>query len=814
VPKLFSNNFKKENTVAVSREELEAELENIVAAAEERAEFTRATEERAKFLDDPLNEFGHGFTTGISSIVGAPVDIVDAMLNAGGLKTDAPFGSGESIQDVLAELQNMPEGIPMEPQGIVGGAGEGLGVAAIVTPLMLAPFMKAAMDPNLDQRQGEETRKFHGGEKGSATRIPRSRAARVAFLLKQVGEKIAQTAVKHPKTFIASEAAASMAAGAGMQAAEERGIGPQGQMAVGLGAGTVAGLSPAAIPRMVKNAWRWGMKHFNPFRKSGAMPRAAEQMQLRAEDATAAADKLAAAIDPETGQLLPEFEGMTPARIIGEERLMAQEARVLADDPELDKLVREDLVSAIKRAEFELRGLYDTPQGKEAWEQAVFQRVAPDSVEITPGTAEEMLDQLYKAFTPMYEEFKGYPIRTGLYNQPRRTSLEVMINNVPETNRVMVDDATRAKVGRWLDSQYEGLHRTIKQVDGVDTFQSGDLLEFRSAIRAEARKAAKRQDMETVDLLKIAEEKVDVLLKDQLPEGTMAELGIVDSHYRNYKIAEDAVYRGAAGDRGLTPDSLLQSVRASASSKGAYARGEQLELRSLAATGRPISKLLNDPERIRRSVANMTEADLTNTQQDFFDTMLGKSMITDDQGVESLSGIKLKKTLQNFDEAAKAVRMDEGAMTRANTIADRLIMAQRPHPSPVGELYEDAPADILQLIATLIGAKHGQKVAGRGMGSSLVVAGFFAKKARDMLGKLTTNQARIILANSQTDPQLYNVLLTSAISEPASQAQAAQYLKAYLAEVTQRGLRQMGDKPDVTNYMEELERLRELEAAQ
>jgi hypothetical protein len=158
--------------------------------------------------------------------------------------------------------------------------------------------------------------------------------------------------------------------------------------------------------------------------------------------------------------------------------------------------------------------------------------------------------------------------------------------------------------------------------------------------------------------------------------------------------------------------------------------------------------------------------------------------------------------------------MDEGSMTRANDIADRLIMAQRKSPEALGELYEDAPADILQLVATLIGAKHGQKVAGRGMGSSMVLAGFFAKKARDLLGKLTSNQARIILANAQTDPELYNVLLTSATAEPAAQAASAQYLKAYLAEVTQRGLRQVGDKPDVTDYMEELDRLRELEAAQ
>jgi len=800
--------------MAVSREELEAELENIISAANERAEFERTTKERAEFLDDPINEFGHGYTTGISSIVGAPVDVVDAMLNAGGIRTDAPFGSGENIQDVLTELQNMPEGIPMEPQGAVGGAGEGLGVATVMTPLMLAPFMEAAMDPNFEMKQGQETRAFHGGPEGSPTRIPRSRAARIAFLLKQVGQEIAHTAVKRPKAFIASEAAAAMGAGAAMQAAEEAGAGQTGQMAAGLGAGTIAGISPSAIPRMVRNAWRWGMKNFNPFRKAGAMPRAAEQMQMRAEDATAAADKLAAAIDPETGQLRPEFEGMTPARIIGEERLMAQEARVLADDPELDKLVREDLVSAIKRAEFELRGLYDTPQGKEAWEQAVFQRVAPDHVEIQPGTAEEILDQLYGAFKPMYDEFKGYPIRTGLYNQPRRTTLETMIENVPETNRVMVDDATRAKVGRWLDSQYEGLHRTIKTVDGVETFQSGDLLGFRSNIRAEARRAAKRNDMETVDLLKIAEEKIDILLKDQLPEGTMAELGIVDSHYRNYKIAEDAVYRGAAGDRGLTPDSLLQSVRASASSKGGYARGEQLELRSLAASGRPVAKLLNDPERLRRNVANMTEADLQNTQRDFFDTILGKSMHTDDQGVEVISGAKLKKALQTFDESARAVRMDEGDMTRANEIADRLIMAQRSPEEAVAKLYEGGPLEILDLLAAYVGARRGQAIAGTGMGAPMVFAGRMSTATRKILHNLTTNHARQLLIDAQTDPVLYSKLLTSTTDEKLIQEEAAQYLKVYLAEIAQRTARQADDETEDRAYMEELEKLRQLEAAQ
>ena len=64
--------------MAVSREEMQAELEGIIAEAEEQAEFAKAAEERGRFLNDPVNEFGHGYTVGISEMVGAPVDVVNA----------------------------------------------------------------------------------------------------------------------------------------------------------------------------------------------------------------------------------------------------------------------------------------------------------------------------------------------------------------------------------------------------------------------------------------------------------------------------------------------------------------------------------------------------------------------------------------------------------------------------------------------------------------------------------------------------------------------------------------------------------------
>ncbi len=795
--------------MAANMEDLQAELDQIKANAEERSGLVQAAEDRSKFLDDPVNEFGHGFTMGISNSLGIPVDIVNGMLNAVGIQVDQPLGSGDSIHDVMAELQGYPEGLESEPTTVIEGAGEALGVAAIMTPAMLAPFMDAAFDPNLTDRQNVEYAKFKGS---MPNEYPRGRAARAAFLLKQIGQRIAKTAVEQPKTFIASEAAASMAAGAAMEYTEQLGARPAEQMAAGLGAGMIAGLSPSALPRMAKNAWRWGMKNFNPFRESGAMPRAAEQMQLRVEDQPGAAEKVAGMLD-ETGKIKPEMEGLTPARVTGEERLMAQEARVLADDAVLDKQVRDDLLSAIKRAEGELRSLYGTPRGKQNWEQAVFQRVAPDGVEITPGTSEEMLDQLYKSFKPLYAEFKGWPIVPNLVGT-RRTTLETMILNVPQTNRIMVEESTRLKVGRRLESMMDGLTRRLKTMKGAgDTkvWDSGDILAFRSDLRGEARRASSRGDIEAADLFRIAEEKVSMLLKTQLKPEVLQELQIVDSYYRNYKIAENAVFRGAAGDKGLTPDGLLGALRGSASSKGAYARGEQLELRSLAASGRPVAKLLNDPERLRRSVANMTDEDLLNTQQDFFETVLQKSTITDSDGLEVISGMKLKKVLQTLDESARAVRMDDDAIGRANEIADRLIMAQRKSPAAVAQLYEDGPADILQLIATILGAKHGQKVAGRGMGSSLVLAGWFAKKARVMLEKLTTNQARVILARAQTDPVLYGKLLTTPTSERVFQDEATQYLKVFLANVAQRTMREekQAQEPDTkAEYRKELERLR------
>lgn len=782
-------------------EELQAERDAIIAASQERADLVDAGKERSEHLGDPVTEFGRAYTTGVSEMVGVPVDIVNAMLNAGGLGTDRPIGSGDHIQDVIDELAGYPTGMGTEPEGALQGAAKMLGVTSVMTPVMVAPFLKAAMDPNFELNQAADIGRFQGtgmeetvmpadpsrGIKSKVIKtptpgnIPRSRAARVAFLLKQIAERGAKFAVDRPGAFIAGETAMALGAGAAGEMAEEAGAGPGMRVGAEITAGILSGIVPAAIPRLARNMYRWGMRNIVPFTEAGAELRAAQQMQIRAEDPEAAAEAaLALAARQEAGEDL----GITPARATGEERLMAQEQRVFQDDPVLDKLIREDLESAIKRTQGELGGLFGTPRGKESWELAIFQRVAPEGVEITPGTSEEMLDQLYQSFRPLYAEIKGYPVRPNLYGK-RQTPLETMIKNAPESNRIQADQSKRDAVSRRLTAMWSGFSRNLKTVDGVVQAPSEKYLKLRQDIRAEARKRTKVGDYESAALYRIAEEKIDDVLRDQLEPDLLARLKTADSHYRNYKIAEDAVYRKSGTDQGLTPEGLLAALRVSASSKGNYARGEMAELRSAAVSGKPIAKIIEDPARIRRAVAQMGEDDIANTKADFFEVMMRKAMVSQDE-TEGVSGTKLKRMLDHYSDSAAAVRMTEEDLMNANSIADALIIAERRSPAAVSQLYEDGPSNILQLFATLVGAKHGQKVAGRGMGSSLVLAQYFANKARGILSHFTTEQATALLTRAQTDPKLYAHLLTRPDARPAAQIESAQYLSTYLAEIARR----------------------------
>jgi hypothetical protein len=93
-------------------------------------------------------------------------------------------------------------------------------------------------------------------------------------------------------------------------------------------------------------------------------------------------------------------------------------------------------------------------------------------------------------------------------------------------------------------------------------------------------------------------------------------------------------------------------------------------------------------------------------------------------------------------------------------------MAQRRSPAAVTKLYEDGPSSVLELVATWFGAQRGQAIASGGMGSSMVMAGWFAKSMRTVLNNMTTGKAMQLLRDATTDKELYAALMTDPRAAP------------------------------------------------
>jgi hypothetical protein len=741
----------------------------------------------------------------MANTFGIPVDAANAIMNAAGIQSDAPFGSGDSIMDLMEFVGAAPEDSPDEPVGPLGRSGEAVGMAAVITPAMLAPFIEMAMDPNFETRQAQQTRAFYGGPEDSPTRIPRSRAARAAFLMKQLGQQITRTAVENPKLFAASELAGSAAAGYAMGKVEEGGGTPTQQTVAGLGAGVGSSLTVAGLPRGLMNMWRWGMRNAFPFTEAGGSARAAAQVQARTENIPGAV----AAIDEAP-------PGVTPARATGEQRLMAQEQRMIDDDPALDLLVREDLEGAVRRSQNELRGLYETPRGKADWEYTVMQRIAPDGTEINPSTTDDMLDQVYDSFKPLYEVAKGFPIRNRLITDAT-TSLDTQMANVSRSRAVMAGNGTRKQVRSWLENQMEGLRGKSRTLQGESDrfYRSDDLLEMRSRVRQEIRKQRKSTTSgsnERADLLEIAEQRITGLLHDQMPEEALQGLKFADDHYRNYKILEDAVYR--SGEGGLSPNGLLTAIRGSASSHGSYARGEAMELRSLAQSGRQIDRLMNNPEQVGRMVQNMAADDVDNLKSQFMEELFRKSIPQNQfgpDGEELISGLRLQGNRNKFMRTARALGFDDDEISRLDQIIAQIRVVEKNPEAAVAQLFEDGPSTIMELGAVLLGAKSGQRLAEGGIGSSMVMASYGANKWRGFLGKFTSDQAERLMREAVRDPEKFKALLLQPGALPAEKNKAFQLLMTAMAQPAYETGEQFPETVDAAaaEYKEKLKEIRE-----
>ena len=204
------------------------------AAGDEEGAKKLAAEIRKKRIEgrSALSRFDAGGFVGVAKTIGAPTDLVNAMLSAFGQGSEEPFGGSRSIQRGLA---NLGFGVQPGDEGHLGRAGrvgEVIGAVAATGPAIVAGGLRSAAVQTL-------------------TRQP--------SITGRIVQGIAETAVKTPGRFTAGELTAATAAGlAGFEAAQKWPDSPGAQAMAEL----AGGFTPAAAVPVVRGTVRVAITAF------------------------------------------------------------------------------------------------------------------------------------------------------------------------------------------------------------------------------------------------------------------------------------------------------------------------------------------------------------------------------------------------------------------------------------------------------------------------------------------------------------------------------------------------------------------------
>jgi hypothetical protein len=285
----------------------------------------------------------------ISSIVGAPVDLMNAGLGAVGLPVSPqPFGGSASIEAGLTALGR-----------------------AANTPMVPQPGQQA-------QTPAEYIGRGVGEAAGAL--IPGFGAARVAAqaanpVVAGIGRRISAAPVAAPVGTTSLELASGAGAGAGRMVAEENfpnnaAAGTMGELVGGLGVGAVPSIFTNSLTAL---AAREAKRAFLPFTQSGSEARAGRRLAGLVPDPNAAADAATA----------PSIGNLTPAQRTGDVRLLALERAVADADPVIAQRLRERAAASEATLLEEARGLGGDPAAtrrflesrRERLETALEQRV-------------------------------------------------------------------------------------------------------------------------------------------------------------------------------------------------------------------------------------------------------------------------------------------------------------------------------------------------------------------------------------------------------------------------------------------------------
>jgi hypothetical protein len=646
--------------------------------------------------------------------------------------------------------------------------GERFGVLGVTEP-----------ENRLEQYIYEGGRATGGAMVGGGVLSTAMRGAQGTSTLGRMGKDIADTFATRPGLFLGTDFAGGFGAGAGGDAGEAtaRGLGfdETGQQ-IGRGVGALAGgvvgaVAPVAGGEGGRRTFDYLNKQFAPFTERGSRLRAADQLQRqvadlgRDPDATRLIERAAA-----RAERAPE--GVSPARATREPGLLAQEDILAKELPTLGRKLNVMADTGQRTAEAGLRSAAGTPKPRGQWTHELVQRVAAPGAEVRPGDTDQMLKQAFDGFARAYRDFDGYPVNGATLGRRMQTAL-----NDPE---LAVGDAARRAARATVSSQLKGLARRAPKDSSI--VQSEDILAMRQNLRHRIRDLQGDQSgpaAETRRVLSRVENELTKYIDQNLPAEARDGLRAVDSQYRQFKAVEDAAFRG--GEGALDPKRVLDSIRRRASSRGAITRGDQDALRQQVIRGLDGEDFLKDRELVRKAVRGATPEQRREVQAKLMDTLSNRArMAPDDEGTRMLSGTSMKEQLLSNRQALLDSGMSPRDIQRANRLADTLVDIQRKSPEELQTIFNDGPNSLAELVAAIAGAKSGQKLAGGGIGASLVVAQFMSNRARRLLSTVFGEQATQLLNDAATDPQLYAALLRTRNASVPQQRQAAKTIEAWL----------------------------------
>jgi hypothetical protein len=202
--------------------------------------------------------------------------------------------------------------------------------------------------------------------------------------------------------------------------------------------------------------------------------------------------------------------------------------------------------------------------------------------------------------------------------------------------------------------------------------------------------------------------------------------------------------------------------------------------------GEEVAKVFSapDPAAVASQVARVVRRDpvaVDGLKGAFIDHLIAEARGQTVDG-SVLNGSTMRGFLDNAKQrSALETVFSPDEMQRLQTIVRELTALERARGSlpGVGAPMNDMPNQILDTLARVAGARAGAAAGGASMAGGLQSAQIVSGRVRDLLGRLTNDQAAVLISQSVTDPTLFAALLNPGARFTPSQQVAR--LQAWLA---------------------------------